>query len=120
MCHHHRSMHYRERHYRKHGPVSEKVKFFRHLRSYLSFNLVIAVLFILGGGAWGLWKASMIWGVFVAVHYIKAFGWPGANGWFGEDWEAWMEERERRRYEDGPEPLSQEPRRPDWREKDLV
>lgn len=105
---------------RQRGPVSEKMKFYRHLRSYLIFNFVLLMLMMMDGGGLGLWKVSFIWGIFVGVHYIKAFGWPGTNGWFGEDWEAWMEERERRRYEDGPEPLSQEPRRPDWREKDLV
>lgn len=115
MCHHHS---YRGQ--RRRGPVSEKMKFYRHLRSYLIFNFVFFMLMLMGSGVAGIWKASFIWGIFVGIHYIKAFGWPGANGWFGEDWEAWMEERERRRHPEGPEPLEQEPRGPRWREKDLV
>lgn len=116
MCQHHRSK-WDKRH---RGPVSEKMKFYRHLRSYLTFNFVIAMLMLIGSGGFGMWKASFIWGIFVGVHYVKAFGWPGTRGWFGEDWEAWMEERERRPYEKGPEPFEQETRGPKWRNKDLV
>lgn len=95
------------------------MKFYRHLRSYLIFNFVIFMLMLMGSGGFGLWKASFIWGIFIGVHYIRVFGWPGANGWFGEDWEDWMAEREGRR-RDGPEPFEQEPGRPNWRDKDLV
>ena len=115
MCHHHSN--WKKQHY---GPVSEKMKFYHHLRTYLIFNFVITMLMLTGSGGFGMWKASLIWGIFVGVHYLRIFGWPGTNGWFGEDWEDWMEEREGRRSEDAPEPLEQKRRGKGWREKDLV
>ncbi len=65
----------------------------------------------------------MIWSIILGVRYIKAFGWPGTEGWLSDDWEDWMEERERRREDERnpePEPLELPEAQPVWRERDLV
>lgn len=102
---------------------SERVKFYRNLRSFIIFNMVMAGLWFIGSGIAGLWTISKIWGIFLAVHYVKVNGLPGTKGWLSKDWEAWMEEREARRWEEEPETIVDEPlemKRPQWRENDLV
>lgn len=110
--------------YRRHkrNETSEKMKFYRHLRSFIIFNIVMAGLWIMGSGAAGLWTVGKIWGIFLAVHYLKINGVPGTKGWLSDDWEAWMEERERRQWEKEPEPLEKEPEfeKVYWQERDLV
>lgn len=98
------------------------MSFYRHLRSFLIFNIVMAGLWFFGSGLAELWEIGKIWGIFLAVHYIKVNGIPGAKGWLGRDWEAWMEERERRSWEDEPERIvdDMEMKQPQWRERDLV
>lgn len=106
---------------------SERVKFYRNLRSFIIFNIVMLGLWTVGSGFTGLWFVSKIWGVFLLIHYLKVNGLPGTKGWLSDDWEAWMEERENRRakntWEDEPEPIVREPRRRRekmWQERDLV
>lgn len=107
---------------------SERVKFYRNLRSFIIFNIVMLGLSVVGSGFSGLWFISKIWGVFLLVHYLKVNGLPGTKGWLSDDWEAWIEERENRRatdsWEEEPEPIVREPRRSRrekvWRERDLV
>jgi hypothetical protein len=101
------------RHKRTGKSLSPKHRFYRQLRSFLVFNLVMMVLNFIGSDFGGLWKVSAIWSIFLAVKYVKLFGIPGTNGWFSEDWEAWMAEREAQQ-------VSNKPSRPDWKEKDLV
>lgn len=98
---------------RKRKAHTPRAKFYRNLKSFLIFNLVFAVLSIMGGG-FPFLKISAIWGIFLAIGYVKAFGLPGTNGWFSDDWEDWMTERELRY---SPE---EDYDRPEWREKDLV
>lgn len=109
---------------RKKQEPSERMKFYRHLRSFIIFNVVMALLALVGSGLAGLWTIAKIWGVFLVVHYIKVNGLPGTKGWLSNDWEAWMEEREHRRRDEEPEILVDEmemPRaQPQWRERDLV
>jgi hypothetical protein len=93
--------------------VSPKLKFYRNLRAFLVFNLIFAVLSILGSG-FEFWKASAIWSIFLVIKYVKLFGLPGTNGWFSDDWDDWMAEREA---QDGP---AEAERPANWREKDLV
>ncbi|MEZ4994880.1 MAG: 2TM domain-containing protein [Saprospiraceae bacterium] len=113
---------------RKREP-SEKVKFYRNLRSFIIFNMVMAGLWIMGSGFGGLWFVAKIWGVFLFIHYLKVNGMPGTKGWLSDDWSAWMEERESRRpthetWDEEPEPIVHEPRRRRkekvWQERDLV
>lgn len=114
-------------HNRKRRP-SERMKFYRHLRSFVIFNIVMAGLWFFGSDLSDLWGIARIWGVFLAIHYIKVNGLPGTKGWLSKDWEAWMEERESRRQyrEDEPETIVEEPQpqrrkaEPLWRDRDLV
>lgn len=104
------------------------MKFYRHLRSFVIFNIVMAGLWFFGSDLSDLWGIARIWGVFLAIHYIKVNGLPGTKGWLSKDWEAWMEERESRRQyrEDEPETIVEEPQpqrrkaEPLWRDRDLV
>jgi hypothetical protein len=110
--------------------AAERAKFYRNLRSFIIFNLVMFGLWITGSGFAGLWFVSKIWGIFLFVHYIKINGMPGTKGWLSNDWAAWMEERESRRsydsdsWNDEPEPIVREPRSKRrekvWQERDLV
>lgn len=88
------------------------MRFYRMFRSFLIFNAVVVALFVFGRTSGGLFLASVIWGAILFSRYVKLFGWPGTNGWFGEDWQAWMEERERKNYNDDDGPAI--------RDKDLV
>jgi len=96
-------------------PQSPKLKFYRNLRGFFIFNLVMMALIFMGSGFAAFWKISAIWSVFLLINYVKVFGMPGTNGWFSDDWEDWMAEREAQRSN-----LTGESRRPGWREKDLV
>ena len=117
MCSNH-SAHYhaKRRHSRKHWG-SPRYRFFRNLRAYVIFNIVMVALMLSGGGFIGLWKVSMIWGAVLFIKYVRLYGWPGANGWFSDDWKEWMHEREHRRRNEA-EPL--DPKDPGWRDRDLV
>jgi len=69
-----------------------------------------------------VWEGK-IWGIFLAVHYLKVNGLPGTKGWLSKDWEAWMEERENRRMDNEPEIIVEEDlemKQPQWQERDLV
>ncbi|PHN04216.1 2TM domain-containing protein [Flavilitoribacter nigricans] len=109
--------------YSRRKQASEKIKFYRHLRSFIIFNIIMAGLWVAGSGLAGLWAIARIWGIFVAVHYIKVNGLPGTKGWLSKDWEDWMEAREKRRWDNEPETIVDEPfemKQPQWRERDLV
>ena len=107
---------------------SDRMKFYRNLRSFIIFNIVMAGLWITGSGLADLWWISRIWGVFLAVNYINFNGLPGTKGWLSKDWEAWMEEREKQREAGSQEAAPEEPvvleremdYAPRWRERDLV
>lgn len=121
MCNHRKNNLYNKRR------PTKRMEFYRHLRSFIIFNIIMAGLWVLGSGLAGLWAIAKIWGVFLAVHYIKVNGLPGTKGWLSNDWEAWMEDRENRRrddWEDEPETIVDEPMmrkaEPMWRENDLV
>lgn len=95
------------------APASPKLKFYRNLRAFLVFNLIFSVLSFLGSG-FEFWKVSAIWSIFLAIKYVKLFGLPGTNGWFSDDWDDWMMEREAQ-YDP-----AEADRPANWREKDLV
>ena len=93
---------------------SPKMKFYRGLRSFFIFNIVMSILYITGNGFDWFWKISAFWSIGLVIAYVKAFGMPGANGWLSEDWEAWMAEREKNA------PATPRTNKPAWKEKDLV
>lgn len=86
---------------------SREGKFRKSLRSYLGFNFVIFILMLLGMGGSGLWKISVIWGAFLAIRGYSIFGKEEQ----GDD-------------NHSEDDLSREqygrPKRPEWKDKDLV
>lgn len=86
---------------------SREGKFRKSLRSYLGFNFFIFILMLLGMGGSGLWKISVIWGAFLAIRGYSIFG-----------------KEENDHDSRGDDDLSSEqygrPKRPEWKDKDLV
>lgn len=127
MCGHNRNYDYRRRRFQgtEEDPsrkiAREKIKFYRNLRAFMIFNSVMFLLFIMGSGAFGMYKVTIVWGFFLALHYFKVFGMPG-SGWLGQDWEEWMYERERRRYQQGGDTVVDIDKKDEgpWTERDLV
>ncbi|ADC46511.1 hypothetical protein mru_0660 [Methanobrevibacter ruminantium M1] len=54
--------------------VDEKIKFYRHLYSYIAVNVILAVinLIFFKGDWWFLW-VSLFWGIGLVSHFIKTF-----------------------------------------------
>lgn len=114
MCNYHHRHQFKEQGACRRSP---RVRFYRSLRAYVIFHMVMMALSLLSGHLVNIWPVTVFWGLALAIQYVKFFGWPGTQGWFGRDWEDWINERERR--EQGPEPL--DPRQDtSWKGKDLV
>jgi hypothetical protein len=80
-------------------------KFRKNLRAFLTFNLIIFIFMITGIGGAGLWKISIIWGAILAIkgrHYLK------------------KEDQDETCFDTPSKEQYGRPRRPDWRDKDLV
>lgn len=101
---------------------TEKIKFYRNLRSFLIFNIAMAGLWLAGSGLSGLWALGKIWAIFLVIQYVKVNGLPGTKGWLSKDWEDWMETRATHQWEEEPEEMvmEPEPEKVVWRERDLV
>ena len=85
--------------------LNPEAKFRKHLRSFLGYNFVIFILMILGMGGATLWKISVIWGAILAIKGYRLFG----------------EEDCKREVEEVPSTAQYgRPKRPQWRDKDLV
>lgn len=85
--------------------MNREEKFRKSLRSYLTFNFVIFILMVLGMGGSGLWKISVIWGAFLAIRGYSIFN---------------KEEDTPRRDDDRSREQYGRPKRPEWKDKDLV
>ena len=85
---------------------SREAKFRKSLRSFLGFNFFIFMLMILGMGGTGLWKISVIWGAFLAIRGYCLFG--------KEDDHNYQREEDLSREQYG------RPKRPEWKDKDIV
>jgi len=86
---------------------TKEMKFRKSLRAFLTFNLIIFIFMIVGFGGTGLWKVSIIWGAILAIkgrHYLKQDKPPV---------------KVQRQNEPNREQYGR-PRRPEWRDKDLV
>ena len=116
MCSNHSAPYHNKRNRRRHW-ASPRYRFFRNVRAYMIFNIVVMALMVTGSGVIGLWKVSVIWGAILFIKYVRLYGWPGTHGWFSDDWKDWMHERESRRGNEA-EPL--DPKDPHWRDHDLV
>ncbi|RME97854.1 MAG: hypothetical protein D6772_09865 [Bacteroidetes bacterium] len=86
--------------------AKDEHKFRRHLRKFLTFNLILFILMLVGVGVSGLWKISLIWGAFLALKYRRFLD--------KKREEQWPEEEVTKREQYG------RPRKPNWRRKDLV
>jgi len=74
--------------------VRRRLRFYRHLATYLVLNLVfLAFDGLTGGGFWVQWVAG-IWGAFLLYHFLSGLVFP--NLW-GSEAERRMIERELRR-----------------------
>jgi hypothetical protein len=74
--------------------VRRRIRFYRHLTTYLALNLIfLAFDGLTGGGFWVQWVAG-IWGVFLGWNFLSTFVFP--NLW-GPEAERRMIERELRR-----------------------
>lgn len=82
----------------------DESRFYGRIRKFLTFNLILFVLMILGIGVSGLWKISVIWGAFLAISGMRTF----------------RKERDELRDEPSSREQYGRPRRPNWRKKDLV
>ena len=85
--------------------ASREAKFRKSLRSFLGFNFVIFILMLIGIGGSGLWKISVIWGAFLAIRGYSIFG---------------KEEKDDYREEELTREQYGRPKRPQWKDKDLV
>lgn len=88
--------------------VDKEAKFRKSLRSFFGFNFVVFILMILGMGGVVLWKISVIWGAILA---FKGYGLYGREEKDGKDMT----------FEEDPSPQQYgRPKRPQWKDKDLV
>ena len=90
------------------GYAKKEAKFRKSLRSFLTFNVIIFAMMIFGMGGAVLWKISVIWGAILA---FKGYGLYGC------------EEKAERDIAVEEELSSEQygrPKRPQWKDKDLV
>ncbi|MEL6659439.1 MAG: 2TM domain-containing protein [Bacteroidota bacterium] len=85
--------------------MSREEKFRKSLRSFLGFNFFIFILMVLGMGSSVLWKISVIWGAILAMRGYSIFG---------------KEDDAPRREDEPSREQYGRPRRPQWKDKDLV
>jgi hypothetical protein len=111
--------------------VDEKKKFYQHLTSFVVMGVFFFVLNMMTSPYdwWFQWPIFG-WGIGVAMHYFKAFGFPGV-GPTDEQWEQREMEKEMRKlnkgsnqtdedYLDLPELERQAESKPQWKDEDLV
>lgn len=87
---------------------SREAKFRKSLRSFLTFNFVIFIMMVVGMGGAILWKISVVWGAILA---FKGYGIYG------------KEEKCSTTFSTEEEPSKEQygrPKRPQWKDKDLV
>lgn len=118
----HRRDRYSKRKNRKYDPALEKVKFYRHLTSYIIVNIAMLAVNALNGTYRNWLPVILFWGIGLAFHYVKAFG-IGKQGLGSKEWERKMLRKDRDNTE-GDEYLElkemeKEPKK-NWREEDLV
>ncbi|MCI5081149.1 MAG: 2TM domain-containing protein [Saprospiraceae bacterium] len=107
--------------------AKQKVKFFKHLKSFVIINSIFLTISYLDGDGLEWLNVTWIWGIFVLFHYLKVFGVPGTDGVLSKRWEEEMEYRELKRMgldQDEYEELDLREKRREkaarWNENDLV
>ncbi len=113
----------RNRRNRKYDPALEKVKFYRHLTSYIIVNIAMLGINALNGTYRNWLPVIFFWGIGLAFHYVKAFG-IGSKGLGSKEWERKMLNKDNRANQEEDEylDLKEMEKEPDknWREEDLV
>ena len=106
--------------------AKEKIKFYKHLRSYIVVNVMMTLLVLLTGGGFNWGPVWIGWGIGLAFHYMNVFGFPGAQGKLSKSWEREMIEKEMRGVEEEDEKLELEKleklkkKERLWDDKDIV
>ena len=119
-----RSRRRRNRRNRKFDPAVEKVKFYKHLSSYIIVNAAMLAVNALNGTYRNWLPVIIFWGIGLAFHYVKAFGF-GKQGLGSKAWEQKMLKKDHNHQEDEDEEyldlkeMEKEPEK-NWREEDLV
>lgn len=79
--------------------VKEKKGFYKHLSTYMTMGLFFFALnMVTNPWNWWFYWPMMGWGIGLASHYFKVFGFPGTEG-YSASWEEKEIEREMRRME---------------------
>ncbi|MCB0638101.1 MAG: 2TM domain-containing protein [Lewinella sp.] len=107
------SSHHHSRSHADRGPEAEKRRFAKSVRAFLTFNLVMVILMMMGSGVFFFWKVSVIWGAILAIKGLSLYGWPDKDRYDDNDFQDDDRYREQQEYH-------RRPRRPSWRDKDLV
>lgn len=104
------------------SPAYQQVKFYRHLRSYISVNALMLALTLFNGDGLFWLNVMFFWGIGLAAHYLSVFGLPGTQGMLSKDWEARMLGEGKRGTEEEPyfDLEKSKPRQKAWNDRDLV
>lgn len=85
--------------------VKEKKDFYSHFTTYLIMGAFFFTLNMLTSpGSWWFYWPMLGWGIGLASHYFKVFGWPG-SGAGSKEWENREIEKEMHRLEEQEEPF---------------
>ncbi len=85
--------------------VREKKKFYRHATTYVIMSGFFFMLnMVTSPGEWWFFWPMLGWGIGIANHYFKVFGWPG-SGVGSTAWEDAEVEKEMRRIEQHQRPF---------------
>lgn len=74
--------------------AKRKVKFYKHLKSFVIVNVVFSVITFMDGEGLSWLNVTMLWGIGLAFHYLSVFGLPGTNGMLSKHWEEDLVEEE--------------------------
>jgi hypothetical protein len=108
--------------------VKKKKGFYAHFASYLIINTIFFFIVFLNSGTFAWLYPASFWGIGLAMHYLGVFGFPGAGGVGGSDWEAEEIQKEMDKMEGRTEEIPNEElelreiekRKQDWNDNDLV
>lgn len=76
-------------HYSEYSSARDKVKFMKHLTSYVIVNVMMLALNFYMGTARNWLPVIFFWGIGLAFHYVKAYGF-GKYGMGSKDWKRRM------------------------------
>ncbi|GEM_PF-1933978 len=104
----------------KEAEAQKRLKFFKHLRTYLCFIGFVFIMKIFLHSDINLYGIAFWWGFAVAIDYVRTFGWEGFTT-------PPVEEQQRPRYEVEDELelreeqlVESKPPQKVWRDRDLV